>query len=131
MQFPDIAATVIPVLIEFLSDNIELAATDVMVFLREAIYLFESLRPLIIQRLLEVFQSIKSASVHRAALWILGEFANSEEDIGATIEQIKISLGDVCYRFELFLDITLSGLLLGLKLYLFTKICTNVCAIIV
>lgn len=106
LQFPDIAATVIPVLIEFLSDNIELAATDVMVFLREAIYLFESLRPLIIQRLLEVFQSIKSPIVHRAALWILGEFANTEEDIGATIEQIKISLGDVCYRFKLFLDIS-------------------------
>lgn len=86
----------IPVLIDFLSDSIELAATDVMVFLREAIYLFESLRPLIIQRLLEVFQSIKSANVHRAALWILGEFANSQEDIEATIEQIKTSLGDVC-----------------------------------
>lgn len=86
----------IPVLIDFLSDSIELAATDVMVFLREAIYLFESLRPLIIQRLLEVFQSIKSAKVHKAALWILGEFANSQDDIEATIEQIKISLGDVC-----------------------------------
>lgn len=97
LQFPDIAATVIPVLIEFLSDNIELAAADVMVFLREAIYLFESLRPLIIQLLLEVFQSIRSANVHRAALWILGEFSNSQEDIEATIEQIKISLGDVCY----------------------------------
>ncbi|XP_026814952.1 coatomer subunit beta [Rhopalosiphum maidis] len=95
IKFPDIAATVIPVLIEFLSDSIELAATDVMVFLREAIYLFESLRPLIIQRLLEVFQSIKSANVHRAALWILGEFANSQEDIEATIEQIKTSLGDM------------------------------------
>lgn len=95
IKFPDIAATVIPVLIEFLSDSVELAATDVMVFLREAIYLFESLRPLIIQRLLEVFQSIKSANVHRAALWILGEFANSQEDIESTIEQIKISLGDM------------------------------------
>ncbi|XP_050434828.1 coatomer subunit beta [Adelges cooleyi] len=95
IKFPDIAATVIPVLIEFLSDNIELAATDVMVFLREAIYLFESLRPLIIQRLLEIFQAIKSANVHRAALWILGEFANSQEDIEATVEQIKTSLGDM------------------------------------
>lgn len=74
-----------------------------MVFLREAIYLFESLRPLIIQRLLEVFQSIKSANVHRAALWILGEFATSQDDIEATIEQIKTSLGEVCHRLKLFI----------------------------
>ncbi|XP_050543636.1 coatomer subunit beta [Daktulosphaira vitifoliae] len=95
IKFPDIAATVVPVLIEFISDSIELAATDVMVFLREAIFLFESLRPLIIQRLLEVFQSIKSVNVHRAALWILGEFANSLEDIENTINQINTSLGDM------------------------------------
>jgi len=67
------------------------------ILLRDANYLFESLRPLIIQRLLEVFQSINSANMHRAALWILGEFATSQEDIEATIEQIKTSLGDVCY----------------------------------
>ena len=42
------AATVIPVLIEFLSDTNELAAADVLVFVREAIQKFEGLRPLII-----------------------------------------------------------------------------------
>lgn len=42
------AATVIPVLMEFLSDTNELAAADVLVFVREAIQKFEGLRPLII-----------------------------------------------------------------------------------
>lgn len=59
IKFPDIAATVIPVLIEFLSDSNELAATDVLVFIREAIHKFENLRPLIIEKLLESFTSIK------------------------------------------------------------------------
>lgn len=49
MQFPDVAATVIPVLIEFLSDTNELAAADVLIFVREAIQKFEGLRPLIIE----------------------------------------------------------------------------------
>jgi coatomer subunit beta len=49
LQFPDVAATVIPVLVEFLSDSNELASTDVLVFVREAIQKFEHLRPLIIE----------------------------------------------------------------------------------
>lgn len=36
-------------LIEFLSDTNELAASDVLVFVREAIQKFENLRPLIIE----------------------------------------------------------------------------------
>lgn len=54
MKFADVAATVIPVLTDFLSENNEAAATDVLVFVREAIQRFENLRPLIIEKLLEV-----------------------------------------------------------------------------
>lgn len=54
IKFPDVAATVIPVLTDFLSENNEAAATDVLVFVREAIQRFENLRPLIIEKLLEV-----------------------------------------------------------------------------
>lgn len=60
IKFPDISETVIPVLTEFLSDANELAAADVLVFVREAIQKFESLRPLIIERLLDSFPFIKS-----------------------------------------------------------------------
>lgn len=49
IKFPDVAAQVIPVLLEFLSDSNELAAADVLVFAREAIHKFENLRPLIIE----------------------------------------------------------------------------------
>jgi len=60
VKFPDIASTVIPVLIEFLSDQNELAAADVLVFVREAIQRFEQLRSLIISKLLETFPAIKA-----------------------------------------------------------------------
>ncbi len=47
-------------LIEFLSDQNELAAADVLVFVREAIQRFEQLQPLILAKLLETFPSIKA-----------------------------------------------------------------------
>ena len=45
---------------EFLSDTNELAAMDVLVFVREAIQRFEQLKPIIIEKLLEVFPTIKA-----------------------------------------------------------------------
>ncbi|KAJ8917140.1 hypothetical protein NQ315_012632 [Exocentrus adspersus] len=94
IKFPDVAATVIPVLAEFLSDTNELAATDVLVFVREAIQKFDNLQPLIIEKLLETFRDIKSVKVHRAALWILGEYAESASDIEAVIREITHTLGE-------------------------------------
>ncbi|XP_034242398.1 coatomer subunit beta [Thrips palmi] len=95
IKFPDVAATVIPVLLEFLSDTNELAASDVLVFVREAIQKFDHLRPLIIERLLDAFSSIKSVKVHRAALWILGEYAVSADDIQTVMSQVRQTLGEL------------------------------------
>ncbi|XP_017893314.1 coatomer subunit beta [Ceratina calcarata] len=95
IKFSDVAATVIPVLTDFLSENNEAAATDVLVFVREAIQRFENLRPLIVDKLLEVFPHIRSVKVHRAALWILGEYATSKEDIEAVLNRIRAALGDL------------------------------------
>ncbi|XP_050293271.1 coatomer subunit beta [Anthonomus grandis grandis] len=94
IKFPDVAATVIPVLVEFLSDNNELAAADVLVFVREAIQKFENLRALIIEKLLESFKDIKSVKVHRAALWILGEYATTVPDIEAVMKEVVNTLGE-------------------------------------
>ncbi|KZC07960.1 PREDICTED: coatomer subunit beta [Dufourea novaeangliae] len=95
IKFSDVAATVIPVLTDFLSENNEAAATDVLVFVREAIQRFENLRPLIVEKLLEVFPHIRSVKVHRAALWILGEYATSKEDIEAVMSRIRAALGEL------------------------------------
>jgi coatomer subunit beta len=47
-------------LTEFLSDQNEVAAADVLVFVREAIEKLQQLRPLIIEKLLDVFPTIKA-----------------------------------------------------------------------
>ena len=63
IKLPDVANTVIPLLMEFLSDNNELAALDVLIFVREAMSRFENLRPVIIEKLLEAFSGIKTVKV--------------------------------------------------------------------
>lgn len=95
IQFPDVASQVIPVLVEFLSDTNELAAGDVLVFVREAIQKFPNLRSLIIERLIEAFPQMKSIKVHRAALWILGEYAGSNKEIREVFEMLLAAVGDL------------------------------------
>lgn len=51
IKFPDVAQQIFPVLMEFLSDESELAANDVLVFVREAIARLNHLRPVIIHQL--------------------------------------------------------------------------------
>lgn len=95
LQFPDVAATVIPVLAEFLSDTNEQAAADVLIFIREAIQKFPNLRSLIIEKLIETFPAIRAVRVHRAALWILGEYVTSSKDVLEVIEAVNQAIGEV------------------------------------
>lgn len=95
IQFPDVAATVIPVLSEFLSDTNEQAATDVLVFIREAIQKFPHLRVLITEKLIETFPAIRSVKVHQAALWILGEYITTINGINEVIEVVNQSIGEM------------------------------------
>ncbi|EDV46583.1 coatomer subunit beta [Drosophila erecta] len=94
IKFPDVAANVIPVLVEFLSDTNELAAADVLIFIREAIQKFPALRALIIEHLIEAFPQIKSSKIHRAAVWILGEYVEGSQ-ILEVIAVIQQTLGEV------------------------------------
>ncbi|ODN05725.1 Coatomer subunit beta [Orchesella cincta] len=95
VKFPDVAPSIIPVLTEFLSDTNELAASDVLLFMREAIQRFPHLTTIIIERLLEVFPQMKSSKVLRSAIWILCEFASSKEDIENVLTQIKACLAEL------------------------------------
>lgn len=95
IKFPDVAGSVIPVLVEFLSDTNELAAADVLIFIREVIQKFADLRVLIITHLVEAFPQIKSSKIHRAAVWILGEYVDDKQQIIEVIDVIHQTLGEV------------------------------------
>ncbi|KAH7727282.1 coatomer subunit beta-2 [Aphelenchoides avenae] len=95
IKFPDVAQQIFPVLMEFLSDQSETAAADVLVFVREAIQRLPHLRSVITHQLLDVFPSIRNANIYRAALWILGEYSDNTETIVRVFELIKQSLGEL------------------------------------
>merc|ERR1719225_2621441 len=56
---------------------------------------FSHLRATIIEKLLEAFNTIKSAKISRAAIWILGEYCEKATDIQAVMNEIRQSLGEI------------------------------------
>ena len=84
---------------EFLSDNSELASQDVLVFIREAVQRFHHLRPVVLNKMIEVFPAIKNVKIFRAALWLLGEYCSTSEEIQNVMTLIRQSLGEVSVVF--------------------------------
>jgi coatomer subunit beta len=95
MKYPDTAADVIHVLIEFLSDTNSNAAVDVVLFVREAMERNPGLRETILEKLLFSFGEIKTAKVLRGALWILGEYCQSLPLIQSALNEIKNCIGEL------------------------------------
>jgi len=95
IKFPDIAASVIPILMDFLSDSNELAATDVLVFVREAIQRLQPLRPQIVERLMSAVPTIRSPTVHCHTLWILGEYATTKGEITGMVSTMRGIMGEL------------------------------------
>ncbi|XP_065911705.1 coatomer subunit beta-like [Dysidea avara] len=95
IKFPDMAVTVVPLLLEFVSDDDEVTAEDVLTFVREAIQKYPHLKSTVINKLLEVFSHTKSANVHRGMLWILGEYCTSVEEIMRVILEVRTTLGEI------------------------------------
>lgn len=95
VKYPDVAPTVVPMLTEFLGDSNEQAALDVLLFVREAVLKFTTLKSVIIEKLLENFHTIRNVKIHRHTLWILGEHCTESGDIVSVIKEIKAGLGDL------------------------------------
>merc|ERR1712131_290870 len=95
VRFPDVAPAIIPLLMDFLADSNELAATDVMNFVREAIQLYPTLKELIIQKLLEAFPTIRNLKITRSVLWILGEYCDQKDSILEFMTELRKSIGEV------------------------------------
>lgn len=95
VKFPDTAAAVIPVLMEFLGDSNELAAADVLIFVREAVQRYEQHKSLILDKLLEVFSSIKNLKIMRGVLWILGEYCDGIERILHFMDEVRKAVGEL------------------------------------
>ncbi|KAE9621255.1 hypothetical protein Lal_00023667 [Lupinus albus] len=95
IKFPEVASTVVHLLMDFLGDSNVASALDVVVFVREIIQTNPKLRISIITRLLDTFYQIRSARVCSCALWIIGEYCLSLSEVETGIATIKQCLGDL------------------------------------
>lgn len=95
IKHSEVASNVVHVLMEFLGDANNASAVDVIAFVREVVEKFPALRSGIVEKLLSTFNEIKSGKVFRGALWIVGEYGNTVEDIKETMQQIRTVLGEV------------------------------------
>ena len=95
IKFSEVASNVVHVLMEFLGDSNNPSAVDVIAFVREVVEKFPDLRSSIVDKLLRTFTEIKSGKVFRGALWIVGEYCASIEDIKEAMQQIRKVVGEV------------------------------------
>ncbi|ABO95545.1 predicted protein [Ostreococcus lucimarinus CCE9901] len=93
LKFPEVAGSVIYLLMDFLSDANSGSSADVAYFVREIAFTNKSLRPGIIEHLLDLFSTIRSSRVCATALWIIGEFSTTQAEQEAALEVIRMSLG--------------------------------------
>ncbi|KAJ3254283.1 coatomer subunit beta [Boothiomyces macroporosus] len=95
IKFPEVADSVVHVLMEFLNDSNKLSAVDVVTFVKEVMERFEHLRSSITSSLLDSFLEMKTGRTLRGALWAIGEYANDEQLIERSLESIRESLGPI------------------------------------
>nr|Q9U4N3.2 RecName: Full=Coatomer subunit beta; AltName: Full=Beta-coat protein; Short=Beta-COP [Toxoplasma gondii]AAF02542.2 beta coatomer [Toxoplasma gondii] len=78
-RFPEAAASVVNVLIDFPGDPDVTTATEVAVVVRELVATCVHLRSRIISRVVDAFPDSAHARVLRVSLWMLGEFCEDSE----------------------------------------------------
>ncbi|KAK6912311.1 Clathrin/coatomer adaptor, adaptin-like, N-terminal [Dillenia turbinata] len=101
IKFPEVASTVVHLLMDFLGDSNVASAMDVVVFVREIIETNAKLRVSIITRLLDTFYQIRAARVCSCALWIIGEYCLSLSEVESGIVTIEQCLGDLPFYTDI------------------------------
>ncbi|RKO85232.1 adaptin N terminal region-domain-containing protein [Blyttiomyces helicus] len=95
IKFPEVAASVVHLLMEFLGDSHNSSAVDVIAFVREVMEKFPQLRSGIITRLLDSFMDMKTGRVFRGALWIIGEYTLDVPAMEQALKKIRDALGEI------------------------------------
>lgn len=74
IRFSEVAASVVGLLMDFISDFNNSSAVDVIAFVKEVVEKFPALRSPIIERLMSTLGEVRAGKVYRGALWIVGEY---------------------------------------------------------
>lgn len=95
IKFANVAANVVDLLLDFITDSNSNSAAEVISFVKEVVEIFPDMRSSIVKRLLETLETVRSGTVYRGALWIIGEYSLDEQDIQEAWVHIRKSLGEI------------------------------------
>lgn len=95
IKFSEVAASVVDLLMEFISDFNASSAVDIISFVKEVVEKFPKLRPSIVERLVTTLSEVRAGKVYRGALWIVGEYSLEANDIREAWKKIRASLGEI------------------------------------
>ena len=93
IKFPDVVSTIVHMLLNYLGNNDDKAAREVIYFIREVANQYHDLRPLILSKLLQSFDEIRDSEVYRIALWIISQYLNDNESIEQAFQVIFDTIG--------------------------------------
>ncbi|KAL0477447.1 COPI beta [Acrasis kona] len=91
IKFPEVAHHVLSVM-DYLSDT---SGPDVVLFVREVVDTFPKLRQQILDKLCQNFSRIQAPRVFRVALWILGDYSETQDQIQQSFDTVKSALKDL------------------------------------
>ncbi|EHN03065.1 Sec26p [Saccharomyces cerevisiae x Saccharomyces kudriavzevii VIN7] len=95
VNFVEMAANVVSLLLDFISDLNSVAASGVITFIKEVIEKYPQLKANILKNMVQALDNVKSAKAYRGALWIMGEYAEDESEIQHCWKHIRNSVGEV------------------------------------
>ncbi|KAJ2779854.1 coatomer subunit beta [Coemansia javaensis] len=94
-QFPEVAASVVELFLESISELGASSAADAIVFVREVAEKFPALRPSVVSRLVASLLDLRAGKVMRGALWILGEYTESPDQIREVWAKLREAVGEL------------------------------------
>lgn len=95
IKFSEVAASVVGLLMDFISDFKNSSAVSVISFVKEVVERFPNLRPSIVERLVATLSEVRAGKVYRGVLWIVGEYSLEASDIRDAWKKIRASLGEI------------------------------------
>lgn len=95
IKFSEIAASVVELLMDFITDFNNASAVDVINFVKEVVEKFPVLRKTIVERLVSTLGEVRAGKVYRGIMWIVGEYSLEEPDIRDAWKRIRASLGEI------------------------------------
>mmetsp|Transcript_43852 Transcript_43852/g.53093 ORF Transcript_43852/g.53093 Transcript_43852/m.53093 type:complete len:631 (-) Transcript_43852:177-2069(-) len=91
IRFPDVAESVVHVLMDFLSTD---GGIQVVAFVRAIVEQYPPLRPSILSKLLGSLEDVSNNNVMNICLWILGEYCTSADVLEEAFGDVTKQLGE-------------------------------------